>query len=323
MRLQSVKHDHLWLPTQSVLLLKRNITRTTSRRSAQVREERYSPLLFTPSVDTVKGREPTPGQRDYKLNCSGSLQNYNDKKVPDEPLRTLSPLLPSLLTSPHSIPPSILAPGITLHLFPSTHPHLPTVHGKVPYRAALWTAPVAWGSFPIVGNAKLRILSEKIARTGFMASPKGDDGVLPGIGEEKLIVRWKTHGKEDRSTASSIAASSSTRSIGSTKNGINKSLSLLLGGDKPIFNLSTDQEFNGLFVFSFDDEGRVANHTIEHTDEDRGMDRTSRVVTLADWLLGRVGRGRIKEEGGLLPGLAFTGHDRTDFPCKEKSKSNH
>lgn len=188
---------------------------------------------------------------------------------------------------------------------------------------------MAWGSFPIVGNAKLQVLSEKMARTGFIASARGDDDMLPGTGEEKLVVRWKTHGKDDRSMASSIAASSSssTSSTGTNKNGtgINRSLSLLLGGDKPIFNLSTDQEFNGLFVFSFDAEGRIANHTIEHADENSPMEKTSRVVTLTDWLLGRVGRGRIKEEEGLIPGLAFTGHDRTDLKVrsKGKSESNH
>lgn len=241
-------------------------------------------------------------------------------------MRILSPLLPTLLTSPHSIPPTILSPNVALHLFPSTHPHLPTVHGKVPYRAALWTAPVAWGSFPIVGNAKLQILSETMARTGFISKPRDEYSSLSGIGEEKLVVRWKTRGKDDKSTTSSTTMASSSSSQGvSSKNGtgINRSLSLLLGGDKPIFTLSADNEFTGLFVFTFDGEGRVADHTIEHADEGSGTDRTSRVVTLADWLLGRVGRGRSKEEEQLIPGLAFTGHDRAKLPFPHTRKTGH
>jgi hypothetical protein len=78
----------------------------------------------------------------------------------------------------------------------------------------------------------------------------------------------------------------------------------LLGGDKPIFNLNKGDEFSGMFIFSFDSKGRIATHTIEHADENNVFDKTSKVVTLTDWLLGKAKWGRGREEG-LVPGLAM------------------
>ena len=61
-----------------------------------------------------------------------------------------------------------------------------------------------------------------------------------------------------------------------------------------------------MFIFTFDAEGRIATHTIEHADENNGVDRTARVVTLTDWLLGRAKwRSSSKEEGDMIPGLAM------------------
>lgn len=116
-----------------------------------------------------------------------------EHKPPDErtlqlgkTVRALHERLPTLLQSP--LPSDILSPQISLHLFPSTHPHLPTVSGRIAYVAALWTAPVAWGRVPLVGNVKLTILSERMVRNGG-SSPSGS------WREEKLIVKWKTSGK--------------------------------------------------------------------------------------------------------------------------------
>src|SRR5213592_1151887 len=97
--------------------------------------------------------------------------------------------MPTLLQTP--LPQEILSPHITLHLFPSTHPHLPTVSGRVAYIAALWTAPMAWGRVPIVGNVKLNILSERMVKSSLHASPASSNN----NNAEKLIVRWKTCGK--------------------------------------------------------------------------------------------------------------------------------
>lgn len=69
-----------------------------------------------------------------------------------------------------------------------------------------------------------------------------------------------------------------------------------LGGD-----IRDDEEFCGLFIFEFDEEGRILSHTIEHADENRHWERTSKVVSITDWLLGRM-NGRGKEK---VPELAW------------------
>jgi Mitochondrial protein up-regulated during meiosis len=182
------------------------------------------------------------------------------------------------------------------------------VKGKVPYRAALWTAPVAWGCVPIVGSVRLQIMSERVVRTGFVAVPHDED--RSDLGEEKLVVRWKTEKKNDSNPSTngaftnSSAAAGSGKANNSTNGGINRGLSTLLGGDKPIFKLNKEDDFTGMFVFSFDSKGRIATHTIEHADENNGFDKTSKVVTLTDWLLGKARWGRTKEEE-LIPGLAM------------------
>ena len=56
-----------------------------------------------------------------------------------------------------------------------------------------------------------------------------------------------------------------------------------LGGDA-----RDDEEFCGLFIFEFDEEGRIITHTIEHVEEGTNWERTSRVVSVTDWLLGRM-----------------------------------
>lgn len=235
----------------------------------------------------------------------------------EKALRILSPLLPTLLYN--TLPTNILSPSVNLHLFPSTHPHLPTVKGRTLYRAALWTVPVAWSSVPLVGNVKLQIISERIVRAGTLLDPT-HQGDHHDSGDERLIVRWKTEPRTDsrpfhgtssstpNSTAPSQNASSSqiNHLSGSTK-GTNKGLSVLLGGDEPIFKLSKEEQFNGLFIFSFDEEGRILTHTIEHADEADGWDRTAKFVTLTDWLIGKA-RGSL--DPAVNPGLVMgTCHD--------------
>ncbi len=55
-----------------------------------------------------------------------------------------------------------------------------------------------------------------------------------------------------------------------------------LGGDA-----RDDEEFCGKFVFEFDEEGRIITHTIEHAEENGDLEKTSKVVSITDWLLGR------------------------------------
>jgi hypothetical protein len=78
---------------------------------------------------------------------------------------------------------------------------------------------------------------------------------------------------------------------------------VLLGGEEPIFKLSKEGQFTGLFIFSFDEKGRILTHTIEHADEAEGWDRTSKFVTLTDWL---IGKARESLDPTPNPGLAIS-----------------
>lgn len=195
----------------------------------------------------------------YPYANTTSSPGKGPNKPPDErkvklgrTLRILQERMPTLLQSP--LPSEILAPNISLHLFPSTHPHLPTVSGRVAYIAALWTSPIAWNSLPIIGDVKLEILSERILK---------QPGKRPGSGNEQLVVRWRTAGK-----------------------GIRWRLPFrdMLG----LGEHTNNHEFWGLFIFEFDGEGRVLSHTIENVqtggDWEKGMG--AKVVGLTDWLLG-------------------------------------
>lgn len=182
--------------------------------------------------------------------------------------------MPTLLQSP--LPSEILSPSISLHLFPSTHPHLPKVSGRVAYNAAIWTSPIAWGRVPIVGNITLEILSERMIknRNGSAAIAHND----MGPGPEQLVVRWRTLGK------------TRGRGIGGLYKGI--------GGNEPVDKITEflggglgendRKEFTGLFIFEFDSEGRILSHTIEHVQEGGHWERGvgGRVVGLTEWLLG-------------------------------------
>ncbi|KAL4912444.1 hypothetical protein BDW62DRAFT_194515 [Aspergillus aurantiobrunneus] len=251
----------------------------------------------------------------YSINDDLNPKNQNDHKPPSErilklgkTLRTLSPLLPTILINP--LPPQILSPSVTLHLFPSTHPHLPTVKGRTLYRAALWAVPVAWSSVPLVGNVKLQILSERIVRAGTVPDPhlnathSDAQSGNSDRGDERLVVRWRTEpthssntpsssslpsgsGSASTSPKSDTSTSTSLGSDGESKTGTNKGLSVLLGGDAPIFKLSSDDHFTGLFIFSFDEEGCVLTQTIEHAEDASGWERTAKFVTLTDWLIGK------------------------------------
>lgn len=239
-------------------------------------------------------------------------------------LRKLSPLLPTILINP--LPSDLLSPQITLHLFPSTHPHLPTVKGRVLYRAALWTVPVAWSSLPLLGDVKLQILSERMVRAG---SALGCEHSAD-CGEERLVVRWKTEPRGSsnnhnyKDSGGNISSPSpapysatpdyshshnnnnnSNNNISDTQTSVkNKNLSTLLGGDTPIFSPGKEGRFEGLFIFAFDEQGRIAGHTIEHADQADGWDRTAKFVTLTDWLLGKA-RGTLVEQPALVAAPAY------------------
>lgn len=133
---------------------------------------------------------------------------------------------------------------------------------------------MAWGRVPIVGNVRLTILSERILRNGSSSSSTHS--------AERLIVRWQTCGKTRGKGMGGLY-----RGIGASEQ-VDK-ITEWLGGDA-----RDDEEFTGLFIFEFDKEGRIISHTIEHVEESGNWEKTSRVVTVTDWLLGRM-NGRKKE----------------------------
>lgn len=193
-------------------------------------------------------------------------------------VRILHERLPNLLASP--LPQEILSPNIRLHLFPSTHPHLPTVSGRLAYLAALWTSPIAWGRMPMVGNVKLVIMSERMMRSG------------NDWRDEKLVVKWKTCGKTKNKGTGGLY-----RGIGASEQ-VDKITEFLGGVEK-----SDQDEFCGLFLFEFDGEGRICKHVIEHAEEGGNWeDKMGKVVNVTDWLFGRW-NGKGKEEH--IPGLAW------------------
>ena len=216
-------------------------------------------------------------ERDLKLGNSmfaTRVEEWDALLTETTAIRVLHDRLPTLLISP--LPQDILSPHISLHLFPSTHPHLPTVSGRFSYAAALWTAPVAWGQVPVLGNVKLKILSERMVKNGGCSTASN-------VRNEKLIVKWQTCGKSDK------------KESGQVSDVVEKITSIVAGSKRP------QQEFTGLFKFEFDEEGRILNHIIEHTDEGQHWDRTAKMISVTDWLLGRA--WGMRDEGS--PSLAF------------------
>lgn len=107
------------------------------------------------------------------------------------------------------------------------------------------------------------------------------------------MVRWRTKGKTKGKGVGAFY-----RGIGASEQ-VDK-ITEWLGGD-----VSDQEEFTGLFVFEFDEEGRVLKHTIEHAEEG-SEGEVGRVIGLTDWLLGRIGRKRI--DGELV--LGYCEHEQ-------------
>ena len=233
-------------------------------------------------------------------------------------IRVLHERLPTLLLSP--LPQEILSPQITLHLFPSTHPHLPTVSGRIAYTAALWTAPVAWGRVPVIGNVKLEILSERMYKNGTGSAGSGSSA--GSAHQERLVVRWKTC--ENNKTKAAIGGRHKG-DAGSINGGLHKGLTAGSGGggsgsdgqvarpqsgDK---NDNNDKAFSGLFLFEFDEHGRILSHTIEHAQEGGNWDKMPRMISVTDWLLEKAWGKKLEEAPGLALGYCEVDQDRSRY----------
>ncbi|RKF58827.1 hypothetical protein GcC1_180010 [Golovinomyces cichoracearum] len=213
----------------------------------------------------------------HALSPFGLRESIKNAPQPDErtvklgkTLRTLQEQLPTLLQKP--LPPQMLSPNITLNLFPSTHPHLPSVTGRVAYSAALWTSPIAWGRLPLISNVRLEILSERMIRPDRLSKSSCNSRT------EKLVVRWRTVSKSNQQSTGTFSQ------ITRRNEGVEK-LTEWFGAGRSGDN---GKEFTGLFIFEFDEEGRVLTHTIEHAQESGQWERGvgAKVVGLTDWLLG-------------------------------------
>jgi hypothetical protein len=138
-----------------------------------------------------------------------------------------------------------------------------------------------------VGNVQLSILSERMVKNG-------DAGDTANAGNEKLIVKWKTCSK--------------TEGDQNMDHGSNVSETVQRMAQVVEDSTQQDEEFVGLFIFEFDEEGRIMKHIIEHVEEGQSLDKTTRVISVTDWLLGRAW-GKRSEDGS--PGLALAqGRDR-------------
>ncbi|KAK4151034.1 hypothetical protein C8A00DRAFT_17514 [Chaetomidium leptoderma] len=296
-----------------------------SKKGLTTLQEPPNPLpevsLFTahpPLLSPEPGNNKAPDERKVKLGKT---------------LRTLQPRLPTLLQSP--LPQQILSPHITLHLFPSTHPHLPTVTGRVAYIAALWSSPIAWNRVPLVGNVRLEILSERGVDSpsshSYYASCLPGGRRPEGACGEQLIVRWRTVGGGGGKLRGWLnfggggeggggggggggyfwggggGGKGGVKGGGNGSEGIQEGKQQDAGGGEvkaPVGMAqpvgSSNKEFTGLFIFDFDSEGRILSHTIEHVQEggqwEKGMG--AKVVGLTDWLLGGI-------KGGDAPCPAF------------------
>ena len=149
---------------------------------------------------------------------------------------------------------------------------------------------MSWGKVPFF-DVKLIILNERMIKNGtpLIHTTNGDKC------NEKLVVRWKTEGKTKGKGVGALY-----RGIGAHEQ-VDKITEWLAGGTKD------DGEFTGLFIFEFDEEGRISTHTIEHAQEGGNWDKPSRVVTITDWLLGKAKRRKEEVPDGFAWGCE--GHE--------------
>ncbi|KAI4138749.1 MAG: hypothetical protein L6R39_006632 [Caloplaca ligustica] len=143
----------------------------------------------------------------------------------------------------------------------------------------------------------------KCGPSSMHSAPPSPDAASPTTTRkqnERLIVRWKTCSRSGSAIPSSPKPSI-YRGIGAREqvNRFTEWLSNPTGIGK-----RGEEEFQGLFIFEFDEEGRIVTHTIEHAEEGGSAEKVGRVVNLTDWLLGRARgeRERVSELAWMVEG---------------------
>lgn len=129
-------------------------------------------------------------------------------------------------------------------------------------------------------------MSERVVKNG--AGPVTKNS-RPG-GDEKLVVRWKTCGKSKGRGLDTLFKGLYGRDGTQVAN---SKMPEVLG------NEAEEGEFSGLFIFEFDEQGRLSSHTIEHAQQGGNWERMTRVVNVTDWLLGRAGWAKKEPELAL------------------------
>lgn len=138
-----------------------------------------------------------------------------------------------------------------------------------------------------MGNVKLEITSERMVRNGGSSAPLANR-------DEKLIVKWKTCANKKGRNGNGSGA----------RDPVDKIKEFISGAGEISFSKKPsagEEEFCGIFIFEFDEQGRIVKHVIEHTEEGGRFDHMTRVVSVTDWLLGQF-NGKKKEQ---VPELAL------------------
>ena len=104
------------------------------------------------------------------------------------------------------------------------------------------------------------------------------------------------------------------RGIGGSGDQVDK-ITEFLGGD-----VRDDEEFSGVFIFEFDEEGRVVSHTIEHAEQGGNFERMTRVVSVTDWLIGLAKGRKAQDEPGYA--LGYIEMDNSKDPRRQLRDRN-
>ncbi|KAF3902041.1 hypothetical protein AA313_de0207799 [Arthrobotrys entomopaga] len=156
---------------------------------------------------------------------------------------------------------------------------------------------------------------------GGITLDKEDDGASD-VGGEQMIVKWRTtsspngnngngngNGNGGETTVANNTSDTTTPAPESRDGGrgtqqpSKEDPLSAISSSLPKITLNGD--FCGLFIFEFDDLGKIKTHIIEDVEGDKGeaKQQHSRVITLTEWLLKKA-RGSL-EEKPQVPGLAF------------------